>query len=85
MRRLLNYNTHNETDSRLLTQYSAEYKIKNERSRLDVSMKLKQTIYRLHVITKQYCSAFAIRMLYRLEPIDNQRTIEEIFTIKTSI
>ena len=36
--------THNETDSRLglLKQYSAEYKIKNERSRLHVSMKLKQ-------------------------------------------
>ena len=34
MRRLLNYNTHNETDSRLLTQYSAEYKIKNEHNNI---------------------------------------------------
>jgi len=51
MRRLLNYNTYNETDSRLglLTQYSAGYK--NERSRLHVSMKLKQNYIQ---VTRNY-------------------------------
>ena len=57
MRRLLNYNTHNETDSRLglLTQYLAEYKIKNERSRLHVSMKLKQNYIQ---VTRNYKTVY---------------------------
>ena len=87
MRRLLNYNTQNETDSRLLTQYSAEYKIKNERNRLHVSMKLKQNYIQVTRNYKTvYCSAFACYIDSSLNPIiDNQRTKDEIFTIKTSI